>query len=325
MKSILKIVISFILIGIIIWKMGGLQKFIELLAGMKISHLLLVLILYTADRVLMTYKWLRLLRAKSMNISLFQGLKVYCASMIWGMFMPATIGADAIRIVTITRKGYDAKEIIASVIIERLAGFLSALLLGIIGSILIMKLTDLGPQIEVVFWLGCATLLFGVSVFVMSFSQSFFDLVQNKILGRFKAKKIIQKIMQFHLSYKDYQNDKREIFVFFVLTFCEQLMPILITWFIARGLGIEVGLLFVAGAFPLALLVSRLPISINGLGVFAAVFALLMSFAGISTAQAVAIAFAGGILQTIAWLPWWASEVISSGSIKPTRLIMAER
>jgi glycosyltransferase 2 family protein len=59
------------------------------------------------------------------------------------------------------------------------------------------------------------------------------------------------------------------------LTFGQQLLGVIVTWLTARGLGVDVGLLFMAGILPLTLLISRLPVSINGLGVFEGVFILL--------------------------------------------------
>ena len=320
-KFLLKAAITFTLLGIIVWIMGGLEKVLSILAGMKFSYVLFVLFFNTADRTLMTYKWLRLLNSKKIHIPLIQGMRVYCASMIWGMLMPSTIGADAIRIIRISRKGHDAKEITASVVIERFAGFLTAILLGIASFFIISHLTDLTSQFKAVFWFGCITLIFGAVGFVMSFSQKTFDLLHNKIFLRFKAAAIIQKLRKFHTSYKEYQYYKKEMFIFFSLTFGEQLIPIIMTWLIAKGLGVEVSLLFLAGALPLAMIVSRLPISINGLGVFEATFALLLSFVEVSTSQAVAIAFSARMLQTVAYLPWWAADVISSGRLKPPNLV----
>ena len=57
-------------------------------------------------------------------------MKIYCASTIWGMFLPATVAADAIRAVSMTHAGVDSHEVIASIIIERTIGFLAVLLLG---------------------------------------------------------------------------------------------------------------------------------------------------------------------------------------------------
>jgi uncharacterized membrane protein YbhN (UPF0104 family) len=53
------------------------------------------------------------------------------------------------------------------------------------------------------------------------------------------------------------------------------------------------------------MLVARLPISINGIGVFEGALILTLSLAGVSASEAVAIAVMGRILDTVALLPWW--------------------
>jgi uncharacterized membrane protein YbhN (UPF0104 family) len=77
-----------------------------------------------------------------------------------------------------------------------------------------------------------------------------------------------------------------------------------------------VGVLYFAAALPLALLISRLPISIDGIGVFEGMFIVLMSLAGLSAAQAVAIAVTSRILGTITYIPWWLAYVISSRNLR---------
>ena len=44
---------------------------------------------------------------------------------------------------------------------------------------------------------------------------------------------------------------------------------------------------------------------------------ILLSEAGLSGANAVAISFTGRILEIAAWLPWWLAHVISTGSVRP--------
>jgi uncharacterized membrane protein YbhN (UPF0104 family) len=105
--------------------------------------------------------------------------------------------------------------------------------------------------------------------------------------------------------------------MFFGLTFGEQLLTILLFWLIAHGLSIEVSLFYIAGAVPLTILVARLPVSVNGWGVFDGVFILLMSLAGISAVEAIAIVLIGRILQTVSWLPWWGAHVLSNGASSP--------
>jgi uncharacterized protein (TIRG00374 family) len=128
-------------------------------------------------------------------------------------------------------------------------------------------------------------------------------------------------LRQLHASYQAYKENKGILAGFFALTLVERGIDILLTWIVARGLGIEVSLVFVAGALPLALLVSRIPISINGWGVFDGMFLLLMSLGGISPAESIAIALVARILTPLAYLPWWMAEVISSGEVRPPRAL----
>ena len=287
-----------------------------MMTGIDPLFVLLVLIVSTLDRALMTFKWLRLLGARGVRLPFLQGMKIYCASMVWGLFLPSTVGADAIRAFSASRAGLDSNQVVSSIIIERMVGFLSALLLGLLSLTLLYLLGVLDSGFVFVWWGAVAVMVGGIIVFAASFSQNAFDLLHGRILHRFQGNRIARRLREFHSTYRTYQDNKRNLSSFFVLTFGEQLLTILNSWLVAQGLGIEVDLLFVAGAVPLAILVSRVPVSVNGLGVYDGVFMLLMSLHGVSPAEALAIVLASRVLQVISWLPWWLAHVIGARSIR---------
>jgi uncharacterized membrane protein YbhN (UPF0104 family) len=237
------------------------------------------------------------------------------------MFLPVTVGADAIRAIITSRAGLDPNVVVASIIIERMIGFLSALLLGLLSFGLLSSLNVLDARFDFVWWLGSAALASFAIAFSASFSQTAFDLLHGRLLKRFRNTRLMRKMREFHSSYRAYQENKGILGVFFVLTFAEQLLGILVLWVIARGLAVDVGLLFIAGVLPLTALIGRLPISVNGWGVVDGIFALLMSLGGIPPAQSVAIILVARILLTASWLPWWMAEVIGSGNIRPPRAL----
>lgn len=319
MIKILKIIVTIILVLIIISQMGGIGQVGLLLAGISPFYVVLILLVYTLDRGIMAFKWGRLLKGRGISLPFFRGMKIYCASMVWGLFLPSTIGADAIRAYCTSRAGIDSNEVVASIIVERLIGFLSALLLGLLSFILLSRIENLPPQFQYVWLAGGISLLCATIVFAASFSHGVFDFLHGRLLGRFRDTRIMRRLHHFHSTYLLYKNDKKNMTIFFVMTFLEQLMPIFDSWLIARGLGIHVGIAYIAGAVPLAMLISRLPISLDGIGVFEGVFILLMAFAGVTASEAVAISLAGRILQTASWLPWWAAYVGSTGEIRPPR------
>jgi uncharacterized membrane protein YbhN (UPF0104 family) len=105
---------------------------------------------------------------------------------------------------------------------------------------------------------------------------------------------------------------------FFALTLVEQLTTVVYTWCTARAVGADVGLVFMAGVLPLTLLVARLPISFDGIGVFEAVFIGLMSLGGVPAAQAAAVAVLGRVVQTLAWIPWWLAHSLEAPTPVPS-------
>jgi uncharacterized protein (TIRG00374 family) len=323
-KLLLKLVVTSVLIGIIFWHLGGLEEVGRLMARIDLWYILLILAVNTLDRSLMTFKWGWLLRSRGLHLSFWRGMQIYCASMVWGMFLPATVGADAIRAISTSRMGLDTNEIFASIVIERMVGFLSALVLGLLGLVLLSLFGSLDARFNSLWWLGSAMVAGSTLLFAATFSQSAFDLLHDRLLRPFREARIIRRLRQLHATYLAYQHDKRTLALFFGLTFGEQLMPILHSWLIARGLGIEVSLLYIAGVVPLTILVSRLPVSIDGVGVFDGVFILLMSLADVSAVEAIAIVFVGRILQVTSWLPWWSAHIISSGSFRVPRTLLKE-
>ncbi len=255
---------------------------------MEPLSIVLVIGVMTLDRILMTYKWGLLLRLRRLHLPLWRGVQMYCAAMIWGTFLPATVGADAIRAVSAARIGLPLGEVAASIIIERMLGFLSALVLALCSLTLLSWLGALEEHFAPLWWIALALLTGALTAFSASFSQRAYLLIHDRLLVRFRESGVMIRLRRFHETYRAYRGQQMGMAVFFSLSFGEQLLPILHSWLIALGMGIDVGLLFVAGAVPLALLIARVPVSIDGLGVYDGVFMMLMALAGVSPAE-----------------PWW--------------------
>lgn len=176
MKLLLKASITGILLALIIWQLGGIGDVLNVTRRMHPGYIALAMVVITADRGLMTFKWVRLLRGRGVKLPFFLGMKIYCASMIWGLFLPATMGADVIRAFSASRAGLDSNQVVASIVIERMVGFLSALLLGLISCILLSSLGIFDPRLHFLWWFIGAALGGATIVFAMSFDETVFDL-----------------------------------------------------------------------------------------------------------------------------------------------------
>jgi uncharacterized protein (TIRG00374 family) len=311
MKLFLKAAVTITLFVLILWKLGGVSELGRMIMTPNPIYLLLVFGVNTIDRAIMTFKWKLLLKGRGIFLPFVKGMNIYCASMVWGIFLPATVGADAIRAYSTTRIGLKSNEVIASIIIERMIGFLSALLVGLIGFSILTISGALDDRFQSVWWVGGLFLLLSTFGFAMSFSQTVFDFIRERILGSFRESWLLKKITKFHMIYREYQNDKTTLFKFSSLTF-------------AKAIGVDIGLVYIAGIVPLTLLITRIPIAINGLGVFDATFMVFMSMVGVPPAEALAITLIGRVVQILSWIPWWLANVLGSGSFRPPRQVTEE-
>lgn len=300
-----KIGVSLVLLAVILWQLETVGEIGELLANAAPHLLLLALVVMTLDRLLMSFKWILLLASRGLRLPLFSGFKIYCAAMIWGMFLPTTVGADALRAFLTSRLGLDGYEVTASIIVERVIGFLAALLFGLLGMVLLSGAGAVDERFDPVWWIGGGAFACGVVAVLASFSESVFETMLRLVPQRLRRGRIVERVRQFHGVYRAYRSEGRALGVFFALTLIEQGMTIVASWVIAAALHVDVALWFLAGVVPLSMLIARLPIALDGLGVYEGVFVLLMGLGGVSPAESLSIALAGRLIQTLAWAPWW--------------------
>ncbi|RPI28091.1 MAG: UPF0104 family protein [Acidobacteria bacterium] len=304
-----------LIVAVIVWQVEDFGEVWRLMARLAPVYVLLAILLNMLDRGLMAYKWGLLLGGRGIPVPFLFKMKVYCAAMVWGMFLPATVGADTIRILSTSRAGVDVKEVTASVIVERLLGFLASVVCGLASLALLTYSQALDARYQSLWGVSLGLLSLTVLALMASFSDRVYGLVHDRLLGRIAHTGPARKLRYFHDTYRGYRTNRTALWAFFGLTMAEQVVPIFIFWVLALGMGIPVSFLQIAAAVPLAFLVSRLPISAEG--VFDGAFMAILAGAGVPPAQSLSITLAGRALQIVAWLPWWAAHVLQTGSLKP--------
>ena len=94
---------------------------------------------------------------------------------------------------------------------------------------------------------------------------------------------------------------------------------------VAVALRVEFNPLFIFAAVPLAILVSRLPISLDGIGVYEGIFVAIMALGGVKPADALAVSLAARAFQIIVWLPWWLMLAARIGVRPPAEVTAPAR
>lgn len=313
----LRAAIAVLVLAWLIVSFGGGERLLQELSRLGPGAILLALAVFTLDRLLMSWKWIRLLRSRGESIPLLAATRIYCASMVWGMFLPATVGADAVRAVCADREGVRLREAIASILVERAVGVVASLALGAFGLLVFARRAEVSIELEralvITVLLGAtAALAVGISLGEGARSQ-----LERWIYRPFAGRAIVGKLERLHRSYAEYRSHPRELAIFFALSLLEQVVPALAVLVVARALGAELPALLGIGAVAIAYGVARIPISLGGIGVLEAALVGLLALAGTTPERALAIAIATRLLEILSWLPWWLTQVLVSGTVAP--------
>ena len=317
MKIILKLIIAAILISLLIWYAGGLTEIMNSFSKANISYLFIAFIVMTIDRLLMAYKWGILLGKNKSKLPLLRNCQIYCTSMVWGLFLPMTVGTDAVRATLVSKQGIDAHSVVASIVIERLVGFVASLLFGIAGLVILRTTNYIDSNYNYIFIAAAILMIMSLAIIYTSFNPKAHRLLIKMAPQRILNSKFFSTIEKFQTTYLEYRLMHKEVSLFFILTLFEQFVSILFSWFIILSLDLDISLWLITAVIPLTMLVSRLPISFDGIGVTEGVLIGLMSLFSIAPADTLAFAFLARITQTSVWMSWWLSYAFKNKKAGP--------
>jgi uncharacterized membrane protein YbhN (UPF0104 family) len=83
----------------------------------------------------------------------------------------------------------------------------------------------------------------------------------------------------------------------------EQFLPVVVYWLLARAVGLDLGIIALLGVVPITLFISRMPISIAGIGVTEGTVVYLLRLFGVPLTEALAMALLARCVGLMALLP----------------------
>jgi glycosyltransferase 2 family protein len=303
-RNIFRLLISLLFLWVLFATIADVRDVGNSIASMSATSLLIGLALVTADRFLMNFKWLLLLRSVNHRLPWWRGMTIYCTSTLIGSVLPSTAGSDVIRGVWATRAGLSGAHVAASILVERFTGFISVLLLGVVAQIYLATRTELPPQAHWLFVFSISAFVCAIAFIVLALRPQTSHWVLGKLPMRLREHRVVHKVFGVLDACRELGAERSTLLRFFVLTLAEQLLPVALTISLARGLDLQVSPGWLFSGLMLSLIAARAPISIDGIGVFDALFASLMALAGVPAAASIAITFVSRILQAISCAPW---------------------
>ncbi len=269
---------------IFLWQKINAQELISCIKKINFSTFLFCLLLYLAAQLISTYRWKLLLKAKGINVSFGKLTSFYFVGMFFNMFLPTLIGGDVVRSYDLSQHTKKISHSIVSVFTERLSGLLALIFIVLVS--LIFTYQQINEGIIAVFVLLVTGLIL-LAIFILVNTYFF-----NKILlfiKIFRNVRLSEEVKKIHENFLAYRHHKLVLFKVLNLSFLVQLFNILIYFFVARSLGLEVSFVYFALFIPIIVLIAMLPVSFQGLGLREGTSVFLFGHLGVSPAYAVSL------------------------------------
>ncbi|MCB2225968.1 MAG: flippase-like domain-containing protein [Desulfarculaceae bacterium] len=300
-KTWLRMGISLGLLVVLLVFFVDLKQAARAVAHARWEFLVLLIIAFTLDRWLMSYKWRLLLLSQGYEAGHGESLKAYYLATFAGCFLPSTLGADAVRVGLFAKPGRPSQAVAASIFLERALGFVAAALAAIIGLVLLAGIsTDLPVEF---FWWSFGFLGAACLAVILSFS-AWAGRLHASAAARWREKnKLLAWFFDFVAAYHAYRHKRGVLLWFVFLSFLEQGAPIVFNWLTAKALHIDLSLLQAAAVTPVVFFLARLPVSFSSFGVLEGLYVAFFRLVGVGATPAFLIGFLVNVGSMISALP----------------------
>lgn len=229
-------------------------------------------------------RWQILLKAAGINIPLKRLIISYSGGVFFSIFLPSTIGGDVVRTADLAAHTNRAKEVIATVFLDRLSGYM-----GLVAVIIPALILGAGMiEDEAVFISVGAIVALLALILLVLFNKSIYAMI-GKYLDTPGAGRIKEAIKGLHHEIHIFRHRKKIMFYNLVLSFLVQIVSPLSVYLIALSLGVKINILYFFIFMPIIGAIILLPISIGGLGLRESSFVFYFAKVGVIKQLALAM------------------------------------
>ena len=280
----LRFSVSIVLL-ILLFKFNKIDLY-ELVDDIRAADKLLLVsgfLVYFLTYIIGFLRWHMLLKTAGINIPVKRLVTSFAGGTFFSIFLPSTIGGDLVRAADLSGHTRKTKEVIATVFLDRLSGYIGLVILVITAFVFGSSLL----KDKVVFYSIAVILSILVAVILVLFNAFIYKKIA-KFLSTPGAEKIKEAIKGVHHEIHVFRNRKRIVVGNIILSVIVQFVPVVSAYFIALSLGIKIGFVYFCLFLPIIGAISLLPIALGGLGLREGLF--VFYFAKVGVIQQLALA-----------------------------------
>jgi glycosyltransferase 2 family protein len=293
----LRIVVAVALTAYILFKSDP-AAVVSAAAVARVPWLVLAVVLVVVDRAVNAYRWVVLLQALTPGSRppLASVMHIFFVSSFVGNFLPS-IGGDVYRAYQLARLDVRSGEAAASVLMDRMVGVLSMVMVAAV-ALLFLRELDLPGVVP--------ALLLVAAVCAAALAAVFSARVANGAVGMLRLVRIprVQSTARTLVdAVRRYASHHGALLLVLLLSVAVQLLRVVQAYCLGRALDLSLPMIVYFGFVPVITLVMQLPITVAGLGTTQYAFEWMFGRVGVSPAVTFALSMLFLALGTVGNLP----------------------
>jgi len=255
---------------------------------------------FLASNLLGAIQWRALLRANGLDIPFTHVIAYYFQGLFFGLFLPASVGADVSRVYDTTRHTGELGASVAATVMDRLVGFYSMGMMAVLA--LLLGLPEPPPAPILIPILGFASVNLVVALALFSRRVS-------ALLGRIAHRLPQEGLRRVAVSLVEtlHRLGRRPGLLSWVLSLSivVQVLRVLMHYQVAQAMSIDLPLRDFFVIIPVLAVLVALPISFGGIGVREWAAVELFGHVNVPELQAVGMQVAAFMISIVVNLPGW--------------------
>jgi glycosyltransferase 2 family protein len=267
------------------------------LVGANPFILLVLLGTVYGERLYSAFRWYQVLRWNGANVPLMVVIRITFISAFAGLFLPGVVGVETFRVMGLARYSADLPMAFSSVLIDRLLAVFMLVPFVLIG--LAMAPPGMPDGLHATAWVTLAMVIAGGFLLLHPWPRRVLDCLLPSGLSL----RIRPRLSRMYDALDAF--GRRPVMLLYALALSAgfQLMRVLVVWFSAMAVGIDVPVAYMFIFAPIIALLSLAPISFVGLGVREASYVYLFSLLSVAPEKAFAASILVQFIGLLSCLP----------------------
>ncbi|MDD2703046.1 MAG: lysylphosphatidylglycerol synthase transmembrane domain-containing protein [Candidatus Omnitrophica bacterium] len=247
---------------IFLFRMVDLRNLVASIKEARFILLVLAFTVFSLNYILAFVRWRELFTVVKIRPPDRKLIIAFTGGIVFNLFLPTSIGGDLVRSIDLAAQTRKPREVVATVIMDRLSGFVGLMILALCASVFSWRLLE---DRVVLSSLIIMVVILAAILFIL-FNTFLYEKI-SKFLKNPDAGKIKEALAGVHEHLHNFKKHGKLIVGNILLSILIQSVTPVVFYIMARAMGLPGGIVQFLIVMPIIGAISLAPISIGGLGV----------------------------------------------------------